>query len=113
MMTIELTRYTCPDCGGAIERIVDGTLLQFKCRVGHLYSPLSALNTHHDREENTIWTAAVLLEEGAEMAEELASTESGELAERLTKTAEQKRALANRVRQIAHEFPATIPSTSH
>lgn len=108
-MTTEMTKYTCPDCAGAIERIQDGNLVQFRCRVGHLYSPFSALNTHHDREENTLWSAAVVLEEGAEMAEELASVESGEIAEKLVKVGSAKRLLAKRVREIVREFPASIP----
>lgn len=110
-MTIEKTRYTCPDCAGAIERIEDGSLVQFRCRVGHLYSPLSALNTHHDREENTLWSAAVLLEEGAEFAEEVSRHETGEIAERLIKVADAKRLLSERVREITKAFIDSIPMT--
>lgn len=108
-MSTENTKYTCPDCAGAVERVRDGNIVQFRCRVGHLYSPLTALNTHHEREENTLWSAAVILEEGAELAEELASVETGQIAERLVKVGEAKRLLASRVREIAREFPDSIP----
>jgi len=103
------SRYTCPDCAGAIEKVVDGDLVQYRCRVGHLYSPLSALNTHHEREENTLWSAVVVLEEGADLAEELAKLENGELGEQLSKVCEAKRSLARRVRDVAREFADTIP----
>ena len=54
-MKTESTRFTCPDCGGAIERRQDdGGLTEYRCRVGHLYSPKSALAVHADREENTL-----------------------------------------------------------
>lgn len=109
-MTNTLTRYTCPDCGGAVERFQDGALVQYRCRIGHLYFPLSAFSTHTNRVENTLWSAVVLLEENAEIAEEIASLESGELSDLLVQAAQEKRTLAERARQIAREFPATIPS---
>ena len=29
---------TCPDCGGALRRIELGTLTQFRCHIGHMYT---------------------------------------------------------------------------
>lgn len=103
------TSFTCPDCGGAIERIDDGNLLQYRCRVGHLYSPETALAVHSEREENTVWTAVVLLREAAELAEEIADTQSSERAEALRAQAQAKRELADVVEQVADQFPK-IPS---
>lgn len=104
-MTTSLIPITCPECGGNIWRIDDGNLVQFRCRVGHLYSPKAAVSIHSEREENTLWSAAVVLEEGAELAEQVADIEGGEPAELLRAQAQQKRALADQVKKIAREFP--------
>ena len=107
---VEKTSFTCPDCGGAIQRVVQGTLTQYRCRVGHLYSPETALEVHADREENTLWTAVVLLEEGAELAEEVAKADKVPAPERLRSAAAIKRRLAEQARTIATEFgKASVP----
>jgi two-component system, chemotaxis family, protein-glutamate methylesterase/glutaminase len=109
-MSSEKTKLTCPDCAGAVERIQEGDLVQYRCRIGHLYSPQSALETHDNREENTLWSSVVLLEEGAELAEDIAHLKSSQSPNHLLESAKAKRALANRLREIAREFPATIPT---
>jgi two-component system chemotaxis response regulator CheB len=103
-MSNENTRLTCPDCGGSLQRVGEDTLVQYRCRIGHLYSPQSALFTHAEREENTLWTAVVILEEGAELAEEIASKETDGDSQALRAAAMVKRELAARVRQVAIEF---------
>ena len=102
------TSLTCPDCGGALEKLQGGNMVQYRCRVGHAYSADSALIAHTAREENTLWTAIVLLQEGAELAIEIAQTRSGEAAEQLRKEASAKRELAERVRKIVLELPAAL-----
>lgn len=103
-MTAESTKYTCPDCGGAIERVKDGNIVQYRCRVGHLYSPEAALAIHADREENTLWTAVVVLEEGADLAEEVSQLPTGEHRTELRETAMAKRELAKQVRRTVTEL---------
>ena len=104
-MTTAITSITCPDCGGSIERIEDGNLIQYRCRIGHLYSPQSALSVHSDREENTLWSAVVLLREGAELAEQVADLVGGDQADLLRAQAQMKRDLAEHAEQVAREFP--------
>lgn len=103
-MTAESTKYTCPDCGGAIERIRDGNIVQYRCRVGHLYSPEAALAIHAEREENTLWTAVVILEEGADLAEEVSQLPTGEHRPELRETAVAKRQLAEQVRRTVTQL---------
>lgn len=105
------TSLTCPDCGGAIEKVQEGDMLQYRCRVGHAYSAYSALIAHARREENTLWTAVVLLQEGAELAREIADEVKDESAEELHNEARAKRELAERVRQLVLELPTV--SASH
>jgi hypothetical protein len=105
-MSAENTKFTCPDCAGAIERITEGPV-QYRCRVGHLYSPLSALATHRDRQENTLWSAVVLLEEGAELAEEVLRLSHVPDSERalLEEEVRVKRRLAQQIKAVVHQLP--------
>lgn len=100
------TSLTCPDCGGALEKLKSGNILQYRCRVGHAYSADSARTAHTAREENTLWSAIVLLQEGAEIALEAAATKKGEAAQQLRKEAQAKRELAERVRAVVLELPS-------
>jgi hypothetical protein len=72
-----------PDCGGAIERIQESTLAV----------PLPAR------------AAVVILEERAELAEEIAELPSSANAQNLLDLAKARRELAERARQIATQFP--------
>jgi two-component system chemotaxis response regulator CheB len=63
---------TCPDCGGALWQIQEGTLVRFQCHVGHHYSPDSLMTQHDDRVEKALWTAVRALEERAELHRRMA-----------------------------------------
>ena len=104
------TSFTCPDCGGALEKLQQGNLLQYRCRVGHSFSAESALVAHSSREENTLWTAIVLLQEGAELALEIAQSKEGDGGEQLRREAKAKRELAERVRGVVVELSSISES---
>ncbi len=40
--------FTCPECGGALMRQKDGTLLQFRCHIGHVLSAETMLAAQLD-----------------------------------------------------------------
>lgn len=100
------TSLTCPECGGSLEKLQGGNMFQYRCRVGHTFSADSVRAAHTAREENTLWTAIVLLQEGAEVALEIAAKRGGEEAEQLRKEAQAKRELAERVRAVVLELPS-------
>jgi two-component system chemotaxis response regulator CheB len=64
---------TCPDCGGALWQVQEGSLVRFQCHVGHHYSPDSLLTQQDDRVEKALWTAVRALEERAELHRRMAS----------------------------------------
>jgi two-component system, chemotaxis family, protein-glutamate methylesterase/glutaminase len=101
----ESTKLTCPDCGGVLERLVEGNLVQYRCRVGHMYSPEAALAVHSEREENTLWTAVVILLEGAELAEEISKIAGIPNAAELRDLGASKRLLLERAKKIVLDFP--------
>jgi two-component system chemotaxis response regulator CheB len=55
--------FSCPDCGGVLFEDSEGSLEQFRCRVGHVFSPESLLAGQHERVEESLWTALRSLEE--------------------------------------------------
>lgn len=93
------TDLTCPECRGPLHEIRLGSVAQVECRVGHCYSPESALEAHEDTEERTLWSAVVALEEGAEFALRLVDTHAP-MAAALRTAAEEKRAHARAIRHM-------------
>lgn len=71
-MPSENTNLTCPECHGPLQLVRHGHLMEMKCRVGHSYSGQNALAAHSDSEERILWSAIEYLEEGADLADQLA-----------------------------------------
>jgi two-component system chemotaxis response regulator CheB len=95
----EKTRLTCPDCHGPIERSRFGQHTEYKCRVGHTYSPDNMLAAHEDAEERAMWSAIESLEEGADLADELDGNHLEGERNALRGNAKAKRALARAIRK--------------
>jgi two-component system, chemotaxis family, protein-glutamate methylesterase/glutaminase len=109
-MIAENTNLTCPECRGALKRLHNGTLVQYQCRVGHSYSPRSAVAAHVITEENVLWAAVVALEEAADMSDEVAKVVDTETAEQLNAHARSRRDLAQRIRDIIKDLLAKTDS---
>jgi two-component system, chemotaxis family, protein-glutamate methylesterase/glutaminase len=90
----ERTHLTCPDCRGPIERSRLGNLTEYHCRIGHVYSEQSMLAAHEEAEERALWSAVEMLEEGADLDEELKDKASGNG----NRAPERKRELAKTIR---------------
>lgn len=67
-MEANLTEVTCPDCRGTIWEVPRGGLTEYRCRVGHTFSPTTMLAEHFTAQEKVMWAAVVALEEGATLA---------------------------------------------
>lgn len=100
METKRLIQFTCPECRGPMtEENMDG-ILEYRCLVGHAYSPRCVLQAHGETQERTLWAAVVALEEGANIARILAPQFDPVVAERLEKQALQKLGQAAEVRKL-------------
>ncbi len=64
---------TCPECRGPLSRERQGKIVEYRCRVGHVYSPLAMAEEHRETVERSLWMSVLALEEAAEIAEALAS----------------------------------------
>jgi two-component system chemotaxis response regulator CheB len=59
----ELTPFTCPDCHGALTRLVEGNLIRFRCHTGHAYTISSLLAEVTESVESMLYQAMRGLEE--------------------------------------------------
>ena len=59
----ELTPFTCPECHGALVRLVEGKLIRFRCHTGHAYTASSLLASITESVEEMLWQAMRGMEE--------------------------------------------------
>ena len=71
-MNRNLTKLTCPECRGPMWEERQGKIVEYRCRVDHVFSPLTLSEEHRATVERTIWSALVAIEEAAEIGEQLA-----------------------------------------
>jgi two-component system chemotaxis response regulator CheB len=64
--------FACPECGGALWELPNGEYIQFRCRVGHAFSPESLMAEMDDSVDSALWVALRALEENASMSRRLA-----------------------------------------
>lgn len=73
-----LVPLACPECSGTLWETQHGSLVQFRCRIGHAYSEESFLEEQDATIERTLWAAIRLLEERAALDESLAQKAAAE-----------------------------------
>lgn len=81
-MTAEFTlnlpvAITCPDCGGALRRSELGTLTQFSCHIGHVYTAEVMLAAQFLQMERALETALRSLGERADLCRQMVAKFSG------------------------------------
>jgi two-component system, chemotaxis family, protein-glutamate methylesterase/glutaminase len=91
---------TCPDCRGPISESRQGSITEFACRVGHRYSPVTFLAAHAETRERALWAAVVALEEGADVAHELAAHSTLEVQRLLEQEAKHNASAAEKIREL-------------
>jgi two-component system chemotaxis response regulator CheB len=51
----ELTPFTCPECNGALVRLIEGNLLRYRCHTGHAYTAQSLLSELSENTDTKLW----------------------------------------------------------
>jgi two-component system, chemotaxis family, protein-glutamate methylesterase/glutaminase len=102
-MDPKLTELTCPECRGTIWEVARGANVEYRCRVGHAYSPRSMLAEHFVAQERTMWAAIVAMEEGAVLARCLEEYLDPEMRERLRTEARQRQEQAAALRSVLND----------
>jgi two-component system chemotaxis response regulator CheB len=55
--------FSCPECGGVLGEIREGSLLRFRCQVGHAYTAKTLAAEQVERLEGALWSALRIIEE--------------------------------------------------
>jgi two-component system chemotaxis response regulator CheB len=66
------SKFTCPDCGGALWELRDGKLIKYRCHVGHGYTPDGLIAAQSEALETALWSALRALEENADLRRRMA-----------------------------------------
>ena len=59
----ELTSFTCPECHGALVRLVEGNIIRFRCHTGHAFTASALLAEITETIEKSLWNSIRALEE--------------------------------------------------
>jgi two-component system chemotaxis response regulator CheB len=108
--------FSCPDCGGMLTESYDGELLRFRCQVGHVFSPQSALAAHAAALDRSLWAAYNTLGERVAMVRRLAqeAERGGDLTNvrRWTEIIAQTEAQKEQLRQTLLQgvMPSGVPA---
>lgn len=105
--------FTCPECRGPLYRHeLSPSLVEFRCRVGHVFSAGILLEEHTSTQERKLYEAIVALEEGAGLAEFIAAKSRDEKRDQLLNEAKQLRRQSAQIRAMIEErlMPSPDPS---
>ncbi len=69
------SRFTCPECHGALWEIEDGSMLRFRCHVGHAFSADSVLASQGEEIDRLLGTLLRSHQERAALANRMAKHE--------------------------------------
>lgn len=67
----ELTPFTCPDCHGALTRLMEGKLIRFRCHTGHAYTISALLSEVSESVESMLYQSMRGLEESKMLLQNL------------------------------------------
>ena len=74
----KLAPFTCPECHGALWQIEDGSMLRFRCHVGHAYTADAVLSAQGDEIDRTLGHLQRSHAERAALARRMAGMERAE-----------------------------------
>lgn len=89
----ELTPFTCPDCHGALTKLIEGNLIRFRCHTGHAYTISSLLAEVTESVESMLYQAMRGLEESkmllSHLGQYFVETDQKEVADLFFRKAEE------------------------
>jgi two-component system chemotaxis response regulator CheB len=68
---------SCPNCSGAMFMFDQGSMLRYRCRVGHAWSPQALMSSQLEAAEAALWAAIRTLEEKGALHRNLAEHREG------------------------------------
>jgi two-component system, chemotaxis family, protein-glutamate methylesterase/glutaminase len=110
------TGLSCPECGGPLRDESMGDFHQYRCLVGHAFSPQSLLAGSNEALEATVWAAIRLFRQRANLLTNTSVRERNagrvQLAEQYAQMAAEAREHSNRLQILALEALDSPPSVA-
>ena len=109
----ELSGFTCPGCGGPLWKLRTSAVDRYRCRVGHGYSSASLFQACWDASERHLYGALQLLEENAQVGNQIIRKAEKDLRLASPEIVDQVRRLekeADTLRDLLYE--RTLPQNS-
>jgi two-component system, chemotaxis family, protein-glutamate methylesterase/glutaminase len=111
----KLSRFTCPECHGMLWEIEEGSLLRYRCHVGHAFTAAAMLHAHTASAEEMLWSLMRVHQERAALARRMAEEERARFrhaaAEELQQRARGYDEDAEIVRGLLRDHMATIETS--
>jgi two-component system, chemotaxis family, protein-glutamate methylesterase/glutaminase len=114
----ETTIFTCPDCGGVLWQGAEGSegsVLRFRCHVGHAFAPEVLLSQKSEELETALWSSLRLLKEKATLTLQLANRtrtsgngKAAQAAERIAEQAELDERHARVIQELLEAMPSPM-----
>ncbi|MFN2476865.1 MAG: chemotaxis protein CheB [Chthoniobacterales bacterium] len=99
---------SCPECNGSLYEQRDGTAVNFRCHVGHAFSPATLSESHKEALERALWTAVRTLNERVTMHRQFLRRQRNPGEEFLFKRFEESVGAAERDVELLREIIARI-----
>jgi two-component system chemotaxis response regulator CheB len=91
---------TCPDCGGSLWELNQGSVLRFRCHTGHSYTADALAESSQHALEETMWVALRMMEERKNLLTSMASHGNGYLSTQQAERVEEMKRHINRLREF-------------
>ncbi|GAA4502186.1 chemotaxis protein CheB [Hymenobacter ginsengisoli] len=91
---------TCPDCGGSLWEINQGSVLRYRCHTGHAYTADALAESSQHALEETLWVALRMMEERKNLLNSMASHGEGHWSVQQAERVEEMKRHINRLREF-------------
>jgi two-component system chemotaxis response regulator CheB len=91
---------TCPDCGGSLWQMNQGSVLRYRCHTGHAFTAEALAESSQHQLEETLWVALRMMEERKNLLTSMASHGKGYNNVQQTERVEEMRRHINRLREF-------------
>lgn len=91
---------TCPDCGGSLWEINQGSVLRYRCHTGHAFTADALADSTQHALEETLWVALRMMEERKNLLASMASHGEGHWSAQQAERVEEIKRHINRMREF-------------
>jgi two-component system chemotaxis response regulator CheB len=98
------SRFTCPECHGTLWEVDDGSLLRYRCHVGHAFTAEVMLDAQTTSAEEMLWSLMRAHRERAALARRMAERARAQSHDALARDLEKRAAGYEEDASVVHEM---------